>query len=39
MQTSVMSYRAANLADLAKMPIRAGQDELKVRVEVVWDFA
>jgi uncharacterized protein len=39
MQASVMSYRAANLADLAKMPIRAGEDELRVRVEVVWDFA
>lgn len=32
----VLSYRAA--ADLAAMPVRAGRDDLDVRVEVVWAF-
>jgi len=34
----LQSYRSAALADM-KMPIRAGEDELKVQVEVVWSIA
>jgi len=34
---AVLSYRAAS-ADLAAMPVRAGRDDLTVKVEVVWTF-
>jgi uncharacterized protein YggE len=36
-EVSVQSFRMANLS-ADKMPIRAGEDELKVQVEVVWSI-
>jgi uncharacterized protein YggE len=33
-----VSYDAASLAELSSVPIRAGKDDLHVRVEVVWSF-
>lgn len=36
-QLGALSYRAAKTADLA-VPIRAGKDDLSVRIEVVWAF-
>lgn len=34
----VLAYRAAATADALAMPVRAGRDDLDVKVEVVWAF-
>jgi uncharacterized protein YggE len=34
----VLTYRAAATADALAMPVRAGRDDLDVKVEVVWAF-